>query len=67
MSNTSEKSKMKDWFKAVRAQFRRIIWPTKEDAARETAVVLVVTIAISVIIALLDRGLLSLVDLIITL
>lgn len=67
MSNTSEKSKMKAWFKAVRAQFRRIIWPTKEDAARETAVVLVVTIAIGAIIALLDRGLLSLVDLIITL
>lgn len=67
MSNTSEKSDMKDWFKAVRAQFRRIIWPTKEEAARETAVVLVVTLIIGAVIALLDRGLLTLVDLIITL
>ena len=67
MSNTSEKSKMKDWFKAVRAQFRRIMWPTKEEAARETAVVLVVTLIIGAVIALLDRGLLTLVDLIITL
>ncbi len=58
---------MKDWFKAVRAQFRRIIWPTKEEAARETAVVLVVTLIIGAVIALLDRGLLTLVDLIITL
>ena len=58
---------MKEWFKAVRAQYRRIIWPTKEDAARETAVVLVVTVAIGVIIALLDRGLLTLVDMIISL
>jgi preprotein translocase subunit SecE len=67
MSNTSEKSKMKDWFKAVRAQFRRIIWPTKEEAARETAVVVVITLIIGAVIALLDRGLLTLVDLIITL
>ena len=67
MSNTSETSKMKDWFKAVRAQFRRIIWPTKEEAARETAVVLVVTVIIGAVIAVLDRGLLTLVDLIITL
>ena len=58
---------MKEWFKAVRAQYRRIIWPTKEDAARETAVVLVVTVVIGVIIALLDRGLLTLVDMIISL
>ncbi len=67
MSNTSEKSNLKEWFKAVRAQFRRIIWPTKEDAAKETAVVLVVTLIIGAVIALLDRGLLTLVDLIITL
>lgn len=54
-----------EWWKSVKAQFRRIIWPKKQAVASETIVVLIISIILGVIIALLDRGLLSFVDLII--
>ena len=54
-----------EWLKSVKAQFRRIIWPKKQEVASETVVVLIISIILGIIIALLDRGLLSFVDLII--
>ena len=52
---------------AIKAQFKRIIWPTKEEAARRSAVVLAVSVLLGVIIAVLDRVLLLLTDVIISL
>ena len=51
----------------LKAQFKRIIWPTKEEAARRSAVVLAVSILLGVVIAVLDRVLLLLTDVIISL
>ena len=53
--------------KKIKAQFKRIIWPTKEEAARRSAVVLAVSILLGVVIAVLDRVLLLLTDVIISL
>ncbi|MCR4672170.1 MAG: preprotein translocase subunit SecE [Lachnospiraceae bacterium] len=53
------------FFKSVKAQFRRIIWPKRQDVVSETVVVLVISVILGIIIALLDRGLLSFVDLLI--
>ena len=57
----------KFWLDAIKAQFKRIIWPTKEEAARRSAVVLAVSVLLGVIIAVLDRVLLLLTDVIISL
>ena len=48
-------------------KLKRIIWPTKEEAARRSAVVLAVSVLLGVIIAVLDRVLLLLTDVIISL
>ena len=42
--------------KETKAEFNRIIWPTKERIAKETAVVVICAIIIGVIVAVLDVG-----------
>ena len=64
---TNETTKKTNWLDAINAQFKRIIWPTKEEAARRSAVVLAVSVLLGVIIAVLDRVLLLLTDVIISL
>ena len=63
---TNETTKKTNWLDAIKAQFKRIIWPTKE-VARRSAVVLAVSVLLGVIIAVLDRVLLLLTDVIISL
>ena len=36
----TNKAKKPSWFKELKAEFNRIIWPTKERIAKETVVVL---------------------------
>ena len=50
------KDKKTRWFKELKAEFNRIIWPTKERIAKETAVVVICAIIIGVIVAVLDVG-----------
>ena len=64
---TNETTKKTNWLDDIKAQFKRIIWPTKEEAARRSAVVLAVSVLLGVIIAVLDRVLLLLTDVIISL
>lgn len=67
MGNATNDTKKTNWLKAIKAQFKRIIWPTKEDIARQSAVVVAVSVLLGVVIAVLDRVLLLLTDLIISL
>ena len=56
MKNTSKSSKT-SWFKELKSEFGRIIWPSKERIGKETGVVVVCAIIIGMIIAVLDLGL----------
>ena len=42
------------FFKSLKAEFKRIIWPDKEKVIKETTAVVIVTILLGAIIALLD-------------
>ena len=42
------------WFTGLKAEFKKIVWPTKESLARQTAAVVVVSVVVGLIIALLD-------------
>ena len=42
------------WFTGLKAEFRKIIWPTKEDVAKETTAVVITSIILGLIIAILD-------------
>ena len=42
------------FFKGVKAEFKKIIWPSKDLVARETIAVIIISIVLGVIIAILD-------------
>ena len=42
------------WFTGLKAEFRKIIWPTKESLGRQTTAVIAASVVIGLIIALLD-------------
>ncbi|MBO7711287.1 MAG: preprotein translocase subunit SecE [Lachnospiraceae bacterium] len=44
----------KKWFDGLKAEFRKIIWPNREDIQKETTAVVVVSVILGVIIAVLD-------------
>ena len=45
---------VKSWFKGLKAEFKKIIWPDKKSLSKQTLAVVVITAFLSVIIALLD-------------
>ncbi len=52
---TEKSAKQKNsFFKALKAEFNRIIWPDRDAIIKETTAVVVVTVILSIIIALLD-------------
>lgn len=52
--NKKEKKGFKNWWKGLKAEFSRIIWPDKPTIIRQTVVVIVITIIIGILIALID-------------
>ena len=50
----SETAPKKSWFKGLKAEFHKIIWPDKESVAKQTIAVVIVSVVLCVIIAFLD-------------
>lgn len=50
----TEKAPKKSFFKGLKAEFNKIVWPNQDTVAKQTAVVLAVTVALGAIIAVLD-------------
>ncbi len=46
--------KVKSWFKGLRAEFRKVIWPDKNAVARQTTAVVVVSVVLGAVITVLD-------------
>lgn len=69
-TNVSEPEKKKDdkkakdkkgfsfsnWFAAHKAEYKKIVWPTKQEVAKETVIVLVLCFVLGAIIFGLDTG-----------
>ncbi len=41
-------------FKALKSEFRKIIWPSKEEVTKQSIVVIVITIILAAVIAAFD-------------
>ena len=54
--NKTEKPQKKSFFKGVKSEFKKIIWPTKENLTKETIQVVVVSVILGVLIAIIDVG-----------
>ena len=59
----AKESKAAVFFKGVKAEFRKIIWPDRDTLLKQLAAVLVVTVLLGVVIALIDFGFQNLIDL----
>ena len=50
----TEKAPKKSFFKGLKAEFNKIIWPDKDMLTKETVVVVVSTVILGIVIAALD-------------
>lgn len=55
MSEAASNQKVKkSWFKSLKSEFKKIIWPDKMTVARQTTTVVVISVALGVIIKVVD-------------
>ena len=54
MSEAAGKAPKKSWFKGLKAEYKKIIWPDKKSLSKQTAAVVAVSIVLGFIIAVLD-------------
>lgn len=50
----TEKAPKKSWFKGLKAEFKKIIWPDKKSLTRQTIAVVATSVALGIIIKILD-------------
>ncbi len=46
--------KKKSWWKGVKSEFKKIIWPDRQTLQKETIAVIIISIILGVLIAALD-------------
>ena len=64
-SNGKKKpNRVAKWFKDLRSEFKKVVWPTKQTVINNTAIVLAVVIASTVVVGVLNWGFLELMDLV---
>ncbi|MBR3772385.1 MAG: preprotein translocase subunit SecE [Clostridium sp.] len=51
-----EASKKNSFFKGLKAEFKKVIWPDKETVVKQSTAVVVVSVILGVVISLLDMG-----------
>lgn len=56
------KEKKQSFWQGVKNEWRKIIWPTKEDVGRQTALVVIISILLGVIITVVDSAALQIVN-----
>lgn len=49
-----EKASIKGFFKGVKAEFKKIIWPNQEKITKQTIATVTVSVVLAAIIAVLD-------------
>ena len=49
-----EKPKKKSWFKGLKAEFKKIIWPDKKTLVKQTVAVITCSVILGAIIAVVD-------------
>ncbi len=53
-NSTTEKAPKKSWFKGLKSEFKKIVWPDKESLAKQSVAVISVTVVLGAVIYLLD-------------
>ena len=48
------KKQKKSWFKGLKAEFKKIVWPDQKSLTKEIAAVVIVSVVVGVIISVVD-------------
>ena len=57
-------NKIVKWFKDLRIEFKKVVWPSKKTVINNTSVVLAVVGGAAILLGLIDKGVLTLMGLI---
>ncbi len=49
--------KIKGWFKGLKAEFKKIVWESRETVTKQTVAVVVISLILGLLIALIDFAL----------
>ena len=63
-SEKKQPNKVAKWFKDLKIEFKKVVWPTKKTVINNTGIVLAVVAASAILVGLLDTGFLGLMRLI---
>ncbi len=44
----------KSWFEGLKTEFKKIIWPTKDDTTKQTIAVVITSVVIGCLVAVID-------------
>lgn len=53
-NTTTEKAPKKSWFKGLKTEFNKIVWPGKEELMKQSVAVVIVTVILGALIFALD-------------
>lgn len=53
-TTNAKKAPKKSFFKGLKTEFKKIVWPDKETVGKQTVAVITVSVALGLVIALLD-------------
>jgi preprotein translocase subunit SecE len=53
-NTTTEKAPKKSWFKGLKSEFKKIVWPDKEALLKQAVAVISVTVILGLVIYVLD-------------
>lgn len=56
MSDKKEKAQKKSWFKGLKAEFKKVVWPDKNTLAKQTTAVVSVSVLLGALIAIIDAA-----------
>lgn len=65
VNETKQEGGLQRWFRETRGELRKVVWPTREEAIRLTRVVILISVAMGLLLGLLDLALNSLYGLLI--
>ena len=46
----------KNWFQGLQSEFKKIVWTDRPTLAKQTVVVVIITIILAVVISVMDSG-----------
>lgn len=54
MAEKTDKAPKKSFFKGLKSEFHKIIWPSKQDLVKQTLLVVVISLILGVLITVID-------------